>query len=813
MPTFSGKMKKAQLIAKRIRKRTERSIYDGAAANGEIGASTASSDGKRGPSRSVAGLPAGLVASLGQSASGAVNRLSTVFAKEDTVAVRARRDMAPRPLDFSLRALPLLARERGPVDGVLDFPKGLLATLGGERGAAGIDAYAAAGARAGEEAAFGVWLKNIYDAYPRDVLSAFEHNLDVWMQLWHTLATADVICLISDARNPLWHIPPSLYEHVTGTLGKRLIIVLNKADLVPAHALVAWTTYLRESLPAATVVPFSASGAELGGAVGGAAGLAARRRALRAARGTFDEAHVTRREKCARDLLSAIGASDEAIDVVANRISATCKMSAHRADATLSTDRPEGTQVRDSAVTETSDDDDNELSSCGDDRCDQGGSSIEESVNDGDATSDDEAGSEDDGGGGGSADEENVPVASSSESDDETQFVLAPLRGRAARTLGRAISQRSQIADGGGGSSGGGGGSDINVSRSGVNRGIRGGIDDSDEGDGLDRFRGRPRHFKRGDAGRVAEAIAAGFKLGSTALASAAQQTSQPSEPIAAAEKVVAEGDCPPLIVGLVGHPNVGKSSVINALCSEKRVSVSRTAGHTKRAQTIPLAPGVTLLDCPGLVFPHALAPRSGKGLDSRSYAVPHGFESRLALRLSGTDAEERAMQECCGVVPLAQVREPFTAVRFLGEHLPLERLYGLTPDRDELEDAAAAIVSGTMPDAARGPALAAAAATYAWSPHSLCEALAVKRGILIAKTGQPDAHAAGRAILYDAQDGVLPLYWLPPNDRRAHADAEKLHSHAAGGGDDCESCKLLGSVGASPGISAFRAKLFATQT
>ena len=138
-------------------------------------------------------------------------------------------------------------------------------------------------------------------------------------------------------------------------------------------------------------------------------------------------------------------------------------------------------------------------------------------------------------------------------------------------------------------------------------------------------------------------------------------------------------------------------------------------------------------------------------------------------------------MQECSGIVPLAQVREPYTAVRYLGEHLPLERLYGLAPPRDELEDLVerdAACVSGSSggggggggggsraPAESKGAALAAAAARYVWSPFALCEALAVKRGMLIAKTGQPDAHAAGREILYDCQDGVIPLHWLPPAD------------------------------------------------
>jgi large subunit GTPase 1 len=65
------------------------------------------------------------------------------------------------------------------------------------------------------------------------------------------------------------------------------------------------------------------------------------------------------------------------------------------------------------------------------------------------------------------------------------------------------------------------------------------------------------------------------------------------------------------LVVGLVGYPNVGKSSIINSLLGQKRVSVSSTPGKTKHFETIHLPPSddgaleVILCDCPGLVFPN----------------------------------------------------------------------------------------------------------------------------------------------------------------------------------------------------------------
>ncbi|KAG5511386.1 hypothetical protein JKF63_07349 [Porcisia hertigi] len=61
-----------------------------------------------------------------------------------------------------------------------------------------------------------------------------------------------------------------------------------------------------------------------------------------------------------------------------------------------------------------------------------------------------------------------------------------------------------------------------------------------------------------------------------------------------------------PLMVGLVGYPNVGKSSTINAIIGCKKVVVSATPGKTKHFQTltIPNERRVALCDCPGLVFP-----------------------------------------------------------------------------------------------------------------------------------------------------------------------------------------------------------------
>lgn len=55
--------------------------------------------------------------------------------------------------------------------------------------------------------------------------------------------------------------------------------------------------------------------------------------------------------------------------------------------------------------------------------------------------------------------------------------------------------------------------------------------------------------------------------------------------------------------VGLIGRPNTGKSSVVNALKREKAVGVAATPGFTTAMQEIHLSKNITLIDSPGIVF------------------------------------------------------------------------------------------------------------------------------------------------------------------------------------------------------------------
>lgn len=166
--------------------------------------------------------------------------------------------------------------------------------------------------------------------------------------------------------------------------------------------------------------------------------------------------------------------------------------------------------------------------------------------------------------------------------------------------------------------------------------------------------------------------------------------------------------------VGFVGYPNVGKSSIINALFGSKKVSMSRTPGKTKHLQTLEIpATSITMFDCPGLVFPSIVT-------------------SRHHLVIKGT-------------VPIVEVRDTLSPVRLIVEKVGLVTLLERYGCKDSMKDGIARTGDNCELDVAR----------------CFLTALCTARQHFL-RLGVPDESWAARKLLNDFCTGEL-LHCEPP--------------------------------------------------
>jgi nuclear GTP-binding protein len=154
------------------------------------------------------------------------------------------------------------------------------------------------------------------------------------------------------------------------------------------------------------------------------------------------------------------------------------------------------------------------------------------------------------------------------------------------------------------------------------------------------------------------------------------------------------------ITVGIIGYPNVGKSSLINSMKRSRAVGVSATAGFTKCMQEIVLDRKIKLIDSPGVVF-------------------------------EDSDTAGNTLRNCLNVESMA---DPVPAVQVLLTRCKPEQLMKLY----DIEEA--------------------------WGDNvvSFLGQLARKKGKLV-RTGIADINGAAKLVLQDWNSGKIPSWTVPP--------------------------------------------------
>lgn len=175
------------------------------------------------------------------------------------------------------------------------------------------------------------------------------------------------------------------------------------------------------------------------------------------------------------------------------------------------------------------------------------------------------------------------------------------------------------------------------------------------------------------------------------------------------------------LTVGVVGYPNVGKSSLINSLKRSRACGVAAMPGKTRVVQEVVLDKGVKILDCPGVVLE-----------DIRE----------LAEAEDGTSRRKQAEMMLRNCVKAELVEDPVAPMDVILERADPELLMKLY----------------NIP---------------MWSDtRDFLIKLALTRGRL-GRGGIPDLEAAAVGVLRDWNSGKIPYYTRPPAVHASSKPAE----------------------------------------
>lgn len=158
------------------------------------------------------------------------------------------------------------------------------------------------------------------------------------------------------------------------------------------------------------------------------------------------------------------------------------------------------------------------------------------------------------------------------------------------------------------------------------------------------------------------------------------------------------------VVIGMVGYPNVGKSSVINVLSKKKLVGVAAQPGKTKHFQTLYIEKDLMLCDCPGLVFPN--------------------FTSN------------RSEMVCNGVLPIDKLKDYLSPIQYLCLRIPKEVFEALYKYKIEFKNP---------------------------TGSQVLQAYSKNRGHLTG-SALPDEAKAARIFLKDLVNGKLLFCALPPD-------------------------------------------------